>query len=106
MGGQMDTEMKEVAYMWREMNDEWYRLQTNSKKIIKKLLKRKTASVCSKTVSGSSSYWYVFRLRYNKPSTARQGFKRIIGQKEIKVSKSGLFSAVLVHKLDIIKDVR
>ena len=92
--------MNEVAYMWREMNDSWYRIQTNSPRLIRKLKKRTTTRICGKTLLGSSEYWVIFRLHYNKPSIAKQGFQRIVGENIVKTTENGCFMSELVHKLD------
>jgi len=77
----MDTGIKDVAYLWRELNDKWYRIQTNSKYLIDRLKRRmkvhKTITLCGKTLTGSSQYWMVFRLPYNKPYSARRSFLRL-----------------------------
>ena len=92
--------MNEVAYMWREMNDSWYRIQTNSPRLIRKLKKRTTTRICGKTLLGSSEYWVIFRLHYNKPIYAKQGFQRLIGQNTVKTADNGVIKAELVYKLD------
>ena len=92
--------INEVAYMWREMNDNWYRIQTNSPSLIRKLKKRTTTEICGKTLFGSSEYWMIFRLHYNKPKYAKQGFQRLIGQNKIKTADNGVITAELVYKLD------
>lgn len=97
----MAERLKEFAYMWRESNDTWYRIQTNSPTLIRKLKKRTTAKICGQTLAGSSEYWVVFRLQYNKPIHARQGFQRLIGQNKIKTAENGYNVAELVYKSDI-----
>ena len=91
--------INEVAYMWREMNDDWYRIQTNSPRLIRKLKKRTTTEICGKTLFGSSEYWMIFRLHYNKPKYAKQGFQRLIGHNKIKTADNGVITADLVYKL-------
>jgi len=93
--------MNEVAYMWREMNDSWYRIQTNSPRLIRKLKKRTTTKICGSTLIGSEEYWVIFRLHYNKPSIAKKGFQRIVGENIVKTTENGCFMSELVHKLDI-----
>ena len=95
----MDKRVKEVAYMWREMNDDWYRIQTNSPSLIRKLKKRTTTEICGKTLFGSSEYWMIFRLHYDKPIYAKQGFQRLIGRNKIKTADNGVITADLVYKL-------
>ena len=85
--------IKEVAYMWREMNDDWYRIQTNSPTVINKLKRRKGASICGSTTRGSTQYWLIFRLQYKKPSTAKQSFKRLTGCKNNLTVRNGVYRA-------------
>jgi hypothetical protein len=89
----MDKGIKEMTYMWRELNDNWYRIQTNSPTVIDKLKRRKDAKICGKTTSGSTVYWLIFRVKYNKPSTARQSFKRLTNCKKNFKDRNGLISA-------------
>jgi len=89
----VDKRIKETTYMWREMNDDWYRVQTNSPKVIDKLKRRKNAKICGKTISGSTVYWIVFRLQYKKPSTAKQSFIRLTGCKNNFTVRNGVFKA-------------
>ena len=91
--------INEVAYMWREMNDDWYRIQTNSPSLIRKLKKRTTTEICGRTLFGSSEYWMIFRLHYDKPIYAKQGFQRLIGRNKIKTADNGVITADLVYKL-------
>ena len=89
----MDNELKEVAFMWREFNDEYYRIQTNSEYVIRKLTRRmktKKVSICGKTIKGSTEHWVIFRVRYKKPSTAKQSFLRLTGCKDNYTSVNGL----------------
>ena len=95
----MDPRLKYVAYMWRELKDEWYRIQTNSPELIRKLKRRTTARVCGQPLRGSTVKWWVFRLKYNKPKYAINGFGRLIGRNIAKRTPDGLFSADLVYKL-------
>ena len=94
----MDKRIKKVTYMWREMNDEWYRIQTNSPTVINKLKRRKGASICGSTTRGSTQYWLIFRLQYKKPSTAKQSFKRLTGCKNNFTVHNGCFQYEIVHK--------
>jgi len=100
MGRPMAGGLNEVAYMWREMNDDWYRIQTNSPRLIRKLKKRTTTEICGRTLIGSEEYWMIFRLHYNKPIYAKQGFQRLIGQNTVKTADNGVIKAALVYKLD------
>ena len=100
----MDRKL-ELAHMWREFNDEWYRLQTNSPYVIKKLNKRlaRTDKVktCGKTIPGSTESWMLFRVRYKKPSTAKQSFIRLTNCKSKYTSENGVITAEIVHKRGI-----
>ena len=42
----------------------------------------------------------IFRLHYNKPIYAKQGFQRLIGQNTVKTADNGVIKAELVYKLD------
>ena len=42
----------------------------------------------------------IFRLHYNKPQYAKQGFQRLIGQSKMKTADNGVITAELVYKLD------
>jgi hypothetical protein len=86
----MDTGVKHMAYMWRELNDEWYRIQTNSPHLIDKLKRRDKVIICGKTLVGSSNHWLIFRIQYKKPSTAKQSFLRLTGCKDNYTSVNGL----------------
>ena len=99
MGRPVAGGLNKVAYMWREMNDDWYRIQTNSPTLIRKLKKRTTTKICGRTLLGSSEYWVIFRLHYNKPKYAKQGFQRLIGQNIVRIADDGFFKAELVYKL-------
>jgi len=89
----MDKGIKEITYMWRELNDNWYRIQTNSPTVINKLKRRQDAKICGKTTRGSTVYWLIFRVQYNKPSTAKQSFKRLNNCKNNFTDRNGLISA-------------
>jgi len=69
-------------------------------KVIRKLKKRTTTEICGKTLFGSSEYWMIFRLHYNKPKYAKQGFQRLIGRSKMKTADNGVITAELVYKLD------
>ncbi len=49
----MDKGVKQMPYMCRELNDEWYRIQTNSPKLIEKLKRRQSEKIVGKTLVGS-----------------------------------------------------
>ena len=83
----------ETTYMWREMNDDWYRIQTNSPKVIDKLKRRKDVKICGKTTRGSMVYWLVFRLQYKKPATARNSLIRLTDCGDNLTVKNGVYRA-------------
>ena len=93
----------EMVYMWRELNDEWYRIQTNSPYIIGKLNRRSKKKnkirLVGKTVKSSSQYWLIYRVQYNKPSTAKQSFKRLTNCKDKFTENNGVFCAQVVYKM-------
>ena len=89
----MDKRVKEVTYMWREMNDDWYRIQTNSPKVIDKLKRRKDVKICGKTTRGSTEYWLVFRLQYKKPATARTSLIRLTDCGNNLTVRNGVYKA-------------
>ena len=89
----MDKRVKEVTYMWREMNDEWYRIQTNSPTVIKKLKRRKGAKICGSTTRGSRVYWLIFRIQYKKPATARESLYRLTNCGDNLTVRNGVFRA-------------
>tara|TARA_R100000808_G_C2153167_1_gene163133 strand:+ start:1835 stop:2161 length:327 start_codon:yes stop_codon:yes gene_type:complete len=94
----MDKRIKYMAYMWREFNDEWYRIQTNSPTLIDKLKRRikrgkSNVSIIGKTLIGSSNYWLIFKIKYNKPSTAKRGFIRLTGCKNNYTYRNGCYKA-------------
>jgi len=89
----MDYGIKEVAYLWRELNDTWYRIQTNSPRLIRKLSRRRDVIVCGKTTRGSSQFWRIFRLQYNRPQNARRSFFRLTGCGKNYTTVNGTISA-------------
>ena len=89
----MDKRIKEITYMWREMNDDWYRIQTNSPKVIDKLKRRKDVKICGKTTRGSTVYWLVFRLQYKKPATARTSLIRLTDCGDNLTVRNGVYKA-------------
>ena len=98
----MDNELRDVAFMWREFNDEYYRIQTNSEYVIRKLTRRMKTNkvqICGKTIKGSKEHWVIFRVRYKKPSTAKQSFIRLTNCGNDFTDQNGTLKAVVVHKL-------
>ena len=100
MVGQMDNGMRYYACMWRESNDDYYRIETNSPKLIRKLQKRITASPCGRTMKGSTKHFRMFQLKYNKPNRALNGFRRITSQDSIIMDADGDFFADMGPILD------
>ncbi len=83
----------QITYMWRESNDDWYRIQTNSPKVIDKLKRRKDASICGSTTRGSTEYWLVFRVQYKKPTTARTSLARLTNCGDNLTVRNGVYKA-------------
>jgi hypothetical protein len=98
---QMDNGLKHyTTYMWREFRDEWYRIQTNCPTVIQKLKRRENVKEVGRTVRGSSQYWRIFRLKYNKPSTARRSLIRLTNCRNKLTVKNGLYRAETVAILN------
>ena len=96
----MDNGLRYTAAMWREATDEVYRIQTNCPKVIRKLQKRTTTNKCGWTLKGSTKHFVVYQLRYNKPSSARQGFLRLTCQENLLFDADGDYFADLGPILD------
>jgi hypothetical protein len=99
----MDKRLKYMVYMWREFNDDWYRIQTNYQPLIRKLRKRtgrNKTQIIGKTLVSSSHFWLIFRVKYNKPSTAKQSFMRLTNCRNNFTVKNGVISTEIVHKMD------
>ena len=86
----MTSKRNPIAYLWRETNDRWYRIQTNVPSIVRKLLRRETAKVVSRAIN---DYMYVFRIRYRRPVNARLSFRRLTGCQNLKPPENGVFTA-------------
>jgi len=102
----MDKRMKELTYMWREMNDDWYRIQTNSPTVINKLKRRKDVEICGKTTRGSRVYWLIFRIQYKKPATARDSLYRLTNCGDNITVRNGVYRAESSTYGSIQKDVK
>ena len=77
--------------MWREVRgDDWWRIQSNDPKVIRKLRRRKTASVCLWCLNDSL---VVFRTRFYSAKEAKKSLHRLTGQKPRKDAENGLFFA-------------
>ena len=102
----MDRGLRLMVYMWREFNDDWYRIQTNAPQVINKLKRRSktknTIRICGKTTPSSTQQWIVFRVKYNKPSTAKRSFKRITNCQNNFTYRSGVYSAEIGRQEDIL----
>ena len=86
----MKKNFNPIAYLWRETNDYWYRIQTNVPSIARKLLRRETAKVVSTALN---DYMYIFRIKYKSPANARLSFRRLTGCKNLKAPTNGVYSS-------------
>jgi len=96
----------ETTYMWREMNDDWYRIQTNSHKVIDKLKRRKDTTICGSTTRGSSKYWVIFRLQYKKPTTACNSLVRLTHCGDNLTVKNGVYKAEISTSCSVQAEVK
>ena len=96
----------ETTYMWREINDDWYRIQTNSPKVIDKLKRRKDASICGSTTRGSTEYWLVFRVQYKKPTTARTSLARLTNCGDNLTVRNGVYKAETSTSCSVEKEAK
>ena len=77
--------------LWQEVKrDSWWRIQTNDPSVIRKLRRRKTATLCSWALNDSS---VIFRIRYKSPRLARQSLQRLTGQNIKKDALNDIFAA-------------
>ena len=82
---------KYKTYLWQEIRgSNWYRIQTDDPSVIRKLRRRKTATLCSWALNDSS---VIFSIRYKSPRLARQSLQRLTGQKVKKDSLNDVFVA-------------
>jgi len=82
---------KYKTYLWQEVRgSKWYRIQTDDPKIIRKLRKRKSASLCVWCINHSI---VVFRTQYYSPDKAKISLQRLTNQKPKKDTDSGLLYA-------------
>jgi len=89
------------TYLWHEVRgDNWWRIQTNDPRVIRKLRRRKTASLCLWCINDSI---VVFRTQYYSAKEAKKSLHRLTGQKPKKDAENGLFFAetgvILTSKL-------
>ena len=69
---------KRTSYLWREVSDDnVWRIQTYDPKVIQKLKRRETATIC---VEGLNVSGMVFRIKYFSPQKAKQSFRRLTGR--------------------------
>ena len=64
-----------MTYFWREYKN-FYRLQTDDKKIHEKMRRREGADLCGE---GINCNLWIYRLEYTTPRDAKRGIKRIMG---------------------------
>lgn len=76
------------TYLWQELNDKWWRIQTTDPNVKKKLRRRKSASL---TIECLNHPIVVYRIQYYSPEKARQSLGRLTGQKVKKDAVNGLF---------------
>ena len=94
--------------LWQEVKrDSWWRIQTNDPSVIRKLRRRKTATLCSWALNDSM---VIFSIRYKSPRLARQSLQRLTGQIVKKDALNDIFvadtSTILTckNKLETSKD--
>ena len=77
--------------LWQEVKrDSRWRIQTNDPSVIRKLRRRKTATLCSWALNDSM---VIFSIRYKSPRLARQSLQRLTGQIVKKDALNDLFFA-------------
>ena len=82
---------KYKTYLWQEVRgSKWYRIQTNDPEIIRKLRKRKSASLCVWCINHSI---VVFITQYYSPDKAKISLQRLTNQKPKKDADSGLLAS-------------
>ena len=72
--------MRHFARIWREAKDDYYRIETNFPKLIRKLQKRKSTRFCGDSWWRNSRLSIMYQIRYKKPSRALEGFLRLTGR--------------------------
>jgi len=72
--------MRHFARIWREAKDDYYRIETNYPKLIRKLQKRKSTKFCGDSWRRNSRLSIMYQIQYKKPSRALEGFLRLIGR--------------------------
>jgi hypothetical protein len=89
---------KYKTYLWQEIRgSNWYRIQTDDPAIIRKLRKRKSASLC---VWCMNNPLVVFKAQYYSPYKAKTSLQRLTNQKPKKDADSGLLFAETTPILD------
>jgi len=72
--------MRYFARIWREAKDDYYRIETNYPKLIRKLQKRKSTKFCGDSWRRNSRLSIMYQIQYKKPGIALRGFLRLIGR--------------------------
>jgi hypothetical protein len=79
------------TFMWQEVKrDSWWRIQTDNPVVIRKLKRRKTATVCVWFLNAPT---VIFSIQYKSPRLARQSLQRLTGQIVKKDALNDLFFA-------------
>ena len=95
---------KYKTYLWQEVRgSKWYRIQTDDPKIIRKLRKRKSASLCVWCINDKI---VVFRTQYYSPDKAKLSLQRLTNQKPKKDAENGVFYAETTPILDSKKNLK
>ena len=81
--------MRYFATIWREAKDDYYRIETNFPKLIRKLQKRKSTKFCGDSWWRNSRLSIMYQIRYKKPSRALEGFLRLTSRDSAKRDAEG-----------------
>ena len=82
---------KDKTYLWQELRGKrWWRIQTDDPVVIRKLKRRKTATVCVWFLNAPT---VIFSIQYKSPRLARQSLQRLTGQIVKKDALNDLFFA-------------
>jgi hypothetical protein len=85
----MDNGMRYFARIWREAKDDYYRIETNYPKLIRKLQKRKETVFFGDNWQAGRKLSVLCQIQYKKPSRALEGFLRITGRDSAKRDAEG-----------------
>jgi len=96
----MDNGLRYTAVMWREAKDDYYRIETNFPKLIRKLQKRKSTKFCGDSWWRNSRLSIMYQIQYKKPSRALEGFLRLTGRDSVKRDAEGDYYVDLGPILD------